>query len=247
VDIRLGLIFRSVRVQRRWTQQVLGQRAGVSRQLVSKIERGVIDSVSVRSLRAVGAALGIRVEVVARGAAGEVDRTLNAGHAAMHEAVARLFRVLPGWSPAPEVSFSIYGERGVIDILAWHAASRTLLVIELKTAIVDINDLMGSMDRRRRLAAQIGRERGWVPLVVATWVLIADTPTNRRRLAEHATALRSAFPEDGRAMRRWLRRPTGAIRALSFLSIATGRGARRDFRPIRQVRGPKPTRSERGK
>lgn len=33
----------------------------------------------------------------------------------------------------PEVSFSIYGQRGVIDILAWHAATRSLLVIELKT------------------------------------------------------------------------------------------------------------------
>ena len=51
------------------------------------------------------------------------------------------------------------GERGVIDILAWHAATRTLLVIELKTEIVDINELMGTVDRKRRLAATVAREQ----------------------------------------------------------------------------------------
>ena len=38
---------------------------------------------------------------------------------------------------APEVSFAIRGERGVIDILAWHAKPGHSLVIELKTDIVD--------------------------------------------------------------------------------------------------------------
>ena len=35
----------------------------------------------------------------------------------------------------PEVSFSIYGERGVIDMLLWHPARRALLVVELKTGV----------------------------------------------------------------------------------------------------------------
>ena len=43
-------------------------------------------------------------------------------HAAMHEDVARLFATLPGWDEVPEVTFSEFGERGSIDILAWHAA-----------------------------------------------------------------------------------------------------------------------------
>ena len=60
-----------------------------------------------------------------------------------------------GWLFAPEVSFSVYGERGVIDLLAFHPASGCLLVIELKTAIIDVNDLVGTMDRRCRLAAGI--------------------------------------------------------------------------------------------
>jgi len=203
--------------------------------------------VSVRSLRQVAEPLGIRLEVLPRGIPGEFDRMLNAGHSAMHEAMARLLRATGVWVAAPEVSFSIFGERGVIDILAWHAPSRTLLVIELKTALVDVNDLMGSMDRRRRLAPRIAAERGWSAATVAVWVVIADTPTNRRRLADHATTLRAAFPHDGRTMRRWLRNPAGAVSALSFLSPATGGGARRDFRPIRQVRGARRASSERGR
>ena len=95
-------------------------------------------------------ALDIRIDVVARWRGGELDRLLNAGHSAMHESFGTFLGSLPGWAFAPEVSFSIWGERGVIDILAWHAPTRSLLVIELKRAIVDVNELVGSVDRKRR-------------------------------------------------------------------------------------------------
>ena len=80
---------------------------------------------------------------------------------------------LPAWVLAPEVSYSIYGEHGVIDILAWHPDRRALLVIELKTDIVDVNDLAGSADRRRRLARKIVAEKGWDPVTVSVWVVVA--------------------------------------------------------------------------
>jgi hypothetical protein len=50
---------------------------------------------------------------------------------ALDEAVTRLLAD-DGWEAVPEVTYSIFGERGSID-LAWHPASRTLLVIELKS------------------------------------------------------------------------------------------------------------------
>ena len=43
------------------------------------------------------------------------------------EHVARLLTAA-GWEVAPEVSFSIYGERGVIDVLARHPTAGSLLV-----------------------------------------------------------------------------------------------------------------------
>jgi hypothetical protein len=91
-----------------------------------------------------------------------------------------------GWQVWPEVSFSIFGERGVIDILAWHAATRTLLIIEIKTLLVDFGDLLATMDRRLRLAWRIAADRGLAPLFVGGWVAVRDTATNRRRRSRGA-------------------------------------------------------------
>ena len=109
-------------------------------------------------------------------------------------------RRFPGWDLAPEVSFSIYGERGIIDLLAWNLAHRALLVIELKTDIADVNELIGTFDRKVRLAWRIAEERGWNPLTVSGWVIVAPGRTNRERIAAHGAMLRAAFPMDGRGI-----------------------------------------------
>ena len=139
----------------------------------------------------------------------------------MHERMAVLWRGLPNWEATPEVSFSIYGERGIIDWLAWHGATRTALITELKSQLVDVQELVGTNDRRVRLARTIARERGWDAAVVASWIVLEDSRTNRRHLAQHQTFLRAAFPSDGRAIGRWLRDPTGPIHCLSFLRMTT--------------------------
>ncbi len=167
---------------------------------------------------------------------GDLDRLLNARHAALHESVARSFLMLPGWELVPEVSFAIRGERGVIDILAWHAGTRTLLVIELKTEIVDISELMGTLHRKRRLAALVARERGWDPVTVAAWLVVADSSTNRRRVAAHGTTLRAALPDDGRAVRGWLAQPRGSIACLSFWSDAGNARTKSGFATVKRVR-----------
>jgi transcriptional regulator with XRE-family HTH domain len=221
-ELRVGAVIRALRLRRRWTQAQLGLAASVARALVARIERGQLEAVAVGRLRHVGATVGVRLEFIARTSI-DADRLINARHAAMHESMARMFRSLDGWVAWPEVSFSIYGERGVIDIVAWHAGRRALLIIELKTSLVDVNDLLGSMDRRMRLARTIARERGLDPKTVSSWVVLAETPTNHRRLAEHVTVLRSSFPSDGRLMRCWLRDPSGAIAVLSFIPTAVGK------------------------
>jgi len=157
----------------------------------------------------------------------------------MHEAMARYLASVGSWIGEPEVSFSIYGERGVIDVLAWHPSARTLLVIELKTELVDLNETMGTLDRKRRLAHRLARDRGWDPVSVGVWLAIADSRTNRRALATHATVLRSKYPADGRRIRSWLRRPVGPVRALGFVPDVGEVTDRRGTRPIRRVREPR--------
>lgn len=209
-DPRLGALFRAVRLRRRLRQEDVAAGAGLDRMWVSRIERGHLGSVSVERLRAVGAILEISLEIVPSWRGGEVARVVNERHSRMHELVAANLARTPGWEFATEVTFSAWGERGVIDILAWHAARRVVLVIELKTEIPDPAGLIAQVDRYRRLAPAIARERGWKPDEVASWVLVAESDMNRRQLARHRVMLRNAFPLDGRALRRWLRDPGGA-------------------------------------
>ena len=207
-DQQVGALFRAVRVRGRKRQEDVARVAGVSRSQVSNIERGHLDDVPIAQLRAVASALEIRVELSASWRGGDGARIVNERHSRMHELVAARLVSTPGWQFATEVTFSEWGERGTIDILAWHAATRTLLVIELKTEIPDPAGLVAQVDRYRRLAAKAGRDRGWEALSVAVWVLVAESDLNRRQVARHGVMLRNAFPLGGYFLRRWLRDPS---------------------------------------
>jgi transcriptional regulator with XRE-family HTH domain len=209
-DLQFGRVVRAVRVRRQWTQRQLGTAAAVSDSLISRIERGHFDGVPLAVIQRVGAALEVQVELHARWRGGELDRLLNLKHSQLHESVARWFsRSHPSWAVAPEVSFAIYGERGVIDLLANEPTHRALLLVELKTQIVDVNELLGTLDRKRRLAPQIAAERGWSIDLVGAALVVAAGRTNERRLSAHSTMLRAALPQDGRATRAWIRNPKG--------------------------------------
>jgi transcriptional regulator with XRE-family HTH domain len=221
----VGTAFRAVRIRLRMRQQDVASKAGVHRATISLIERGHWESLSFRIVARVAAVLQMRLDVVARWRGGELDRLVNAGHSRLHEIVAEMFDGLPELTTQPEVSFAIYGERGIIDILASHPSSGSLLVIELKTEIVDVQALVGRVDVKARLALKIARDRGWKATSVTVWVAVAESRTNRRRLAAHRSMLRAAFPDDGRLMRTWLRRPIGARRVLSFMTSAHGSSA----------------------
>lgn len=231
---------RAIRLRKRWRQKDLAAKAKVSRTMVGRIEHGRLASVPLGSIRRVAHALDARLDTIVRWQGGDLGRLINARHSAMHEAMARMSGSLDGWTAEPEVSFSIYGERGVIDIVAWHATCRMLLVIELKTELVEINELMGTVDRKRRLAAAIAEERGWDPASTSAWVVLAESRTNRRAVSGHETVLRAKFPVDGRTMRGWLRRPRGRVDALSFLPSVHEMRLGRDLRPVRRVTRPRP-------
>ncbi len=207
-DQQVGALFRVVRVRSRERQEDVAAGAGVARWRVSALERGHLDAISIGQLRSIASELEIRVEIGASWRGGDGVRLVNERHSRMHEMVGARLAATPGWEFATEVSFSEWGERGSVDILAWHAASRTLLVIELKTELPDPAGLVAQVDRYRRLAPKFGRDRGWDPLNVASWVLVAESDLNRDQLARHRLMLRNAFPLDGRFLRRWLADPS---------------------------------------
>jgi transcriptional regulator with XRE-family HTH domain len=233
-DLRVGAAFHAVRLRRRWRQSDVAARAGVSQQFVSLVERGHLDKVSLSGLRRLGRALDIRIDVVARWRGGALDRMLALDHSRLAEGVTGWLSGRSGWLVAPEVSFSYYGERGIVDLLAFHPATGSLLVIELKTTIIDVNETLGTLDRKRRLAPRIASGRGWSATTVSTWLVVARGSTNHRRLEAHRAVLRAALPDGGRVVRSWLADPAGTIAALSTWSGTTPGGGRK--RSLERVR-----------
>lgn len=238
-DVQVSRVFRAVRLRVRKRQQDVADEARVSRQVVSRIECAHLAQVSPAALRAVASALGIHLELTARWRGGDLDRMLNRRHAAIHEAALEIFAGHPGWQVVSEVSFNVWGERGIVDLVGWNEEHRALALGELKSEFVDPGELVGSMDRRQRLAAAIVESRGWDPLVVGMWVIAADTRTNRRHLAASRRLLRGAFPADGHAMSSWLAKPTTPIRGLSFVSVPRVAGEGKRVR--RHSTRPRPT------
>ncbi len=124
----------------------------------------------------------------------------------------------------------------MIDILGWNRGRRSLLVVELKTDIVDVNELVGTFDRKVRLAREIAEKRGLDPLAVSGWVIVASGRTNRERIAAHGAMLRAAFPMDGRGIGRWLSQPVGSVSALSIWRNMHPGTTTADLTPVRRVR-----------
>src|SRR4051812_12842431 len=116
----VGRAFHGVRQRNRLRLVDLASRAGLSRSTASRVERGEWAGVTYGSIAAIAEALGVKLSVVASWQGAALDRVLDEGHARLVGLVAaRLER--RGWETHIEVSYSIFGERGSIDILAWHA------------------------------------------------------------------------------------------------------------------------------
>ena len=239
-DLGFGRLIRMARIRRRLRQADLAEQAGVSTTTVSRVERGHAGEIPLDTSRRVAEALDIRVELNPRARALDIDRVVNAKHTAMAGVSLDWIATFPGWDVRPEISFSEFGERGVIDLLCWHSSTRALLVVEIKTELVDFGELLGTLDQKQRLARAIGRRVGWDGAIVSSCLLVADSMTNRRRAAEHGALLRSALPNDSRELVRWFKSPVGAVRALRFVPDTRSGHVRSGFAGVTRVRRPKP-------
>ena len=170
-----------------------------------------------RTLIRVTAELGATVNVRVLWHGEALDRLLDAAHADLSDAVLRLLRDTR-WDVATEVSFNIRGERGSIDILAFHPETGSLLVVEIKSVVPDLQATLGTLDRKVRLAAVIARERGWRVQSTSRLLVLPDDRTARRRVERHAAAFEAALPSRTAAVRRWLRSPMGILAGVLFLS-----------------------------
>jgi transcriptional regulator with XRE-family HTH domain len=218
--VRFGLSMRALRRRRGWTQDEVARRAGVSRSLLARVERGEGDRCAVRTLEKLAAALGSRVSVRMLWQGEELDRLLDADHAALvDEVVRRLVRL--GWEVRPEQTFAIRGERGSIDILAFHAGSRQLLVIEVKSVVPDIQAMLTGLDRKARLGPLVARDLGWLPIGTSRLLVLPDDRTARRRIERFSATIDRVLPARTIEVRRWLRAPEEPLAGVVFVSGVT--------------------------
>jgi transcriptional regulator with XRE-family HTH domain len=204
--VRFGRQVRALRRRRGWRQIDLAVSARTSRATVSRVELGRAGEVSLAAIETIARALSARVELAVSWNGEGLDRLLDADHAALVNRVAGGLRALE-WDVAVEVSFNIRGERGSIDILAFHAGTGVVLVIEVKSVVPDLQAMVFTLDRKARLALEIAANRGWDARAVGRILVVADGRTTRRRVAEHAALFDAAFPARSAAVKRWIRRP----------------------------------------
>lgn len=150
-----------------------------------------------------------------------LDRLLDQDHAAVVEVVVRALRAA-GWETVPEATFNVDGERGAVDVLAWHARGSVLLVVEVKSVVPDVQATVATLDRKARLATRVAGARGWRPSAVGTLLVIRDSRTARRRISMHEATFEARFPDRIAAIRRFIADPAGrSLRGLWFLPTAT--------------------------
>lgn len=227
-DVELGLVVRAIRRRLGLRQLDVARRADVHRSTVGLLELGGAGQVSLDLTRRIMNALGGRVDVRPMWRGPHLDRLLDEDHARLAAAwKARLERW--GWLVRAEVSYSRYGERGRIDLFAWHPRRRIVAVGEVKTDMVDAQDLLGPLDVKVRLAPMIAAGVGWRDAVAVVPILLfKDQRTVRRRVAR-LTPLFSRFDMTGRAATAWLRAPTAGpppSGLLIFSDLSHGGGIR---------------------
>lgn len=218
---RIGWLLRTLRVRHGLTQAELARRGGVGRWDVSRLEHGQAGSFRLDTLEALASVLGARLDLRVLWNGPELDRLLDEGHAALAAHVKRRLERW-GWVVRVEASYSRYGERGRIDLLAFHPRAAVLLVVELKTELVDVQALLGSLDVKARLAPGIAERFGWTVKRVVPAIVFSEDRTTRNRLARVA-ALFDRYALRGRAATAWLARPDAAASGLLWITAVDGR------------------------
>jgi transcriptional regulator with XRE-family HTH domain len=225
-DLRVGAWVRSERRRAGLRQAELGALAGVSSSTVSRVENGMIGELTMHATRAVAAAVGIRLPFAPRSLRGAaIERHIDWRHAALVEVVVGRLVAL-GWETTVEYSFNHYGDRGSVDVLAWHSGARALLVVEVKSDLRDIQDTFRALDVKRRVVPRFFEaEKGLRLDSLGIVMALADLRVERQRVERHGSTFAAGLPARTVDVRRWLQRPVGPLRGLWFLQIPRPMGA----------------------
>lgn len=217
-DERTGRLLVGIRRRAGLTQRDVAAISGVPRMDIIRIEAGEAGIVRLDRARRVFAAVGGRARLALWWEGASADRIIDERHAALVERALAVFH-RRGWDAAVEVSFSVFGERGSIDILGARRSVGAIAVCEVKSDLPSIEETNRTLDMKVRLGPQIARDRfGWRPTFIGRLLIVAESSTNRRLVESHAETMASAYPARSRDVREWLRSPVRPLQGIWFLS-----------------------------
>jgi hypothetical protein len=216
-DLHLGALLRLIRKRAAKTQVQLSGEARVPRLDVIKVENGRCGEVAVDRVRQMFAAADGRARLTGWYNGALADGLLDERHAAIAEGACRLCQ-LRGWLTFLELSFSEFGERGSIDLLALHERRRAAAVCEVKSAFGSLEEMNRSLDAKVRLAPTLTFKRfGWQPLVVARILIVPRDTSIRRQIERFPATMNSLYPGRTPEVRAWLRNPATPLGAIWFV------------------------------
>ncbi len=217
-DVRVGRIVRAIRTDRGLRQEDVAAPIDVDRSVMTDLEAGRLEAVSLRTARRLCGRLGIDLIVEARWRGGAVDRLLDRDHAAIVERVSRVLTAA-GWQVELEFTFNEFGDRGSVDVLGWHPVDRALLIVEVKSTFTDLQAMLMTLSRKVRVVPKVAaRERGWDRRSLGRILVVIGTSRNRRVVGSHRSVFDATFPSNTLATRQWIHAPTSDFAGLWFVS-----------------------------
>ena len=191
---------RDVRLALGWSQRELARRAELAQSTICRIERATLADLTVDTAAVVLDVLGVRATLDLQSPLiADGRRQKDPGHARCVAYVVRRLRRL-GWVTATEVEIVTGSGRGWIDVLAYRERDGLLLVIEVKTELVDVGSVLRQVSWYERAAWDAARREGWLPRQAIGAVLVLATQRTFEKVAENRELLRQSFPLSARGL-----------------------------------------------
>jgi transcriptional regulator with XRE-family HTH domain len=190
-------------VRLRLTQQQVADATGVSRGYVAAIERALANP-TVEIVARISDALGLEAMLILRqpvvmGAIRQRDLV----HGRCSAYVERRLQAA-GWQTAREVELVQGRSHGWIDLLVFDLLRETLLIIEIKSALVDLGMVERQLAWYERSAAGAARRLGWRPRRVVSWLIVLSSDEVEAVLRNNSGLLARTFPSRASEMLAWL-------------------------------------------
>lgn len=196
----VGRTFRKARLTIGVSQRALARRTGVSQSAQSRFERGLGSSIGLAEIEILARALGgTAMMILDFPFIEQRARQRDALHARCVGYVARRLQSA-GWLVATEVQIEGRLGPGWIDLLAFDPGSRTLLVIEVKTAVDDFGQIQRTLGWYTARSFRAAAALGWHPTSRRSALLLLATDAVDRQLLAARELVDVAFADRSREL-----------------------------------------------